>query len=555
MKKTFALIMALVMIVSLFAGCQSGGNTAATTAAPASTTKAAAASTTKAAAATTAAAPAVEAPTEFTWFHQAAGQTFPDGFSFVDNWFVDAIEEMANVKLTEVICPEYQDTQTKFNLMMASGEIPDLIERASVSEMKDYGEQGAFLDMEPIIRGSAVISAEYNDTQLDGMRSNDGVLYTLVAPPILSDVECFVVRWDLLKELGYDYIPTDIDEITEACRKLKEAYPDSIPLTGPALGYRSYWMIVPFDTNFSGVMYDPAIGAFRNAWDCQGIVESVKWVNQLYTEGLLDPEFVTSNSEDNQNKRSNRKVLYSSTNSGAGKSWALWGLEVDPSAELVPIPVPMHESTGKDAYYSSTGLIGTYAWAINANVDEDKIPGITRFLEAFYSDEVYEMSTYGRLGVEYEIVDGVPKALPGANEQAWKNLYGFMCINNIDQVLFNWTENIGLLSDLPDAQKTELQATIMDNYANLIEVELTDNTYYNPGSFAPQIADEVSNRANNMAEVQKNLYLEAVLGTITIDQFIAERDALVAEYQDVVDAYNANIADVLANYDLPFTVE
>lgn len=64
--------------------------------------------------------------------------------------------------------------------------------------------------------------------------------------------------------------------------------------------------------------------------------------------------------------------------------------------------------------------------------------------------------------------------------------------------------------------------------------------------------DEITNATNECAEKQKNLYVEAVLGTISIEEFTAQKEALVAEYQFVTDWWNEQLAPVLETYDLTY---
>jgi ABC-type glycerol-3-phosphate transport system substrate-binding protein len=256
MKKRLisAIALALTLLLAVSACATSGqpgdaassaATSAATTAAPAKTTAPATTAAPAKTAATTAAstAPAAEAPAEFTMFYQEAGQNFPDGFKHDDNWFVNHICEMANVKITELIVPAYADTATKFNLMMSSGNIPDLVERLSVAEMKQHGMEGAFMPTEDIIRGSAVMSKIYDDVQIRYMQSSDGVPYVIINPPMVQDFDSIWVRQDLLEEVGYTEIPDTLDGLTEAARALKEKYPDSLPFEGPGLVWRSSWMI------------------------------------------------------------------------------------------------------------------------------------------------------------------------------------------------------------------------------------------------------------------------------------------------------------------------
>ena len=78
---------------------------------------------------------------------------------------------------------------------------------------------------------------------------------------------------------------------------------------------------------------------------------------------------------------------------------------------------------------------------------------------------------------------------------------------------------------------------------------------YNPASFAGILSDEMTNRKNEAVELQKSLFLQAVVGDITIERFEQECEALIRKYQDVTDAYNELIAPVLEEYELKFRAD
>ena len=545
MKRTLSLVLALIMVFSLLAGCQSNSsanNNNGTNTGDAPVSK----------------------PTELTFYCEPAGQNFPDGFNYTENWFIDTIEEMANVKITSMNVPEYVDAATKFNLMMASGEIPDIICSFQTKDMKRYGVEGAFLDLEPLIRANAGIMAYYknDDNYIDAMRGEDGKLWTIQEKARVDDFDVIAIRLDQFEELGYtfDEIPlNDMDAIGDILGEWKEGHDGSVALASqPAGNWRASWMIRPFDTAFTGWMYDFKTGQVRNAWDCDGIVESVSWVHQLYADGILDPEFITTNSSDEQNMRHSRDVMWYFQNSGGQVGMVSGTLQLQPTAKVVPMAIPMDESTGMANYIQGMSLVGGFTWGISGKLkDQATIDACVRLIEAYCSPEVKSLSDYGREGHEYKMVDGMPTAIqPAQADSSWKTFYGMMHLNGIDAVTFNMLQAIDQYSQLPDADKAEYKKLVNDQMRNGVKNQKLNHNVYDPTTFLAPFEDKITNRVTECNEYMKTVYTRAVLGEITIDQFIAERDKIVKDYQDITDVYNEAIAPLIAKYPtLKFVVE
>jgi len=55
-----------------------------------------------------------------------SGVPHPEGLDPNDNWFCKIIEDYANVDLIYEV-PAYQDFVTKLNLLLASGNLPDIV--------------------------------------------------------------------------------------------------------------------------------------------------------------------------------------------------------------------------------------------------------------------------------------------------------------------------------------------------------------------------------------------------------------------------------------------
>lgn len=482
----------------------------------------------------------VEEPTEITMFFQTGGQTFPDGFDQNDNYYFNRICELANIVVTELTVPAYADTKTQFELMMSSGDIPDLVERYDPTSMKQYGEDGAFLPTEDIIRNSSVLSEQYNDIQIEAMKSSDGVAYIIEAQPKNDDYSSMWVRMDLLDELELD-VPTTLDDWVEAARALKQKYPDSIPFVGRGDIWGYMWIcFAPFGLNNNGIgwYYNFNSGKVVNAFEGDNIVDAMIFSRQLYDEGLLDPEFLTTNSSDYVDKKMYSNALVHYNNFGTLQKYVTSYFNNDQTeVRLIPVNMPVAEEYEYNLYRSTDVLLG-YCFGINAKSDEETLGASVRFLEELYSDEVRELAIYGQEGVDFEwINDEATPIYPAATENSFISLYAWMFINCQEMLSYKTKTAVYATDALSDEEKDEYYSIISE-----ADTEVRNTLYgkvgYDPTALAAASSDEMVNRGNECKEEQKSLLAKVVMGEMTIDDFIIEKEKILEEYQDVTDAYN-----------------
>src|SRR5690554_1622727 len=116
------------------------------------------------------------------------------------------------------------------------------------------------------------------------------------------------IRQDILEALG-DERPTTLDEFTEMLRKIKAGdfkAPDGKPviplLLPPSDWYSQCIFFQTFGLNWIGLAKE---GWYQFWGLTQQGYEAMKYANQLYNEGLIDPEWVTQGEEMFQEKQRN----------------------------------------------------------------------------------------------------------------------------------------------------------------------------------------------------------------------------------------------------------
>ncbi|NLD87627.1 MAG: hypothetical protein GX633_05150 [Clostridiales bacterium] len=577
MKRSLAIVLALLMLLGLFAGCSSnkGSSDAAETKTETKTeekkeeTKKESVSSgakkedqakkeeTKKEEKKEEAAPVVDAPTKITAFMQEAGQTFPDPFSHIDDWLTKEIAAIANIEFTELIVPAYTDTETKFNLMMAGGDIPDYIHRAHRPDMRRYGEEGAFADITDIIRSSDILSPLYTDVQISVMKDSSGAIHVLDTLPINDDYSALFVREDLLEKAGYTGDLVTVDDYLAAMRAVKAWDPNAIVYTCRALAYQQWFLTQPFNVaNTCGWAWYPERDAYCNNWEGDNIVKSLEFARTLYKEKLIDPEFMTNNGDDvNQKRLKENCLIWAQNRGGIVARMEMIAADGQSDARMIPHPMPIAEGVGIDAYRTSPNLYGGHCIAFNAKCDQEKFDACVRLVETLLSDEVYILTCYGREGVEFEWNSaGNPTPLfPAAKEATYKSWLGYAyTYNTAENMNFNSTIAIYANAGLSDDEKAAYADKFVTAF-DKIQDEYLCSLDYSPTIFLEAAPDEINNMVAECNEYQMSMYAKCMLGEISLEDFVAQKDETVAKYQAVTDYYKEKIDEVKAKYDLTYS--
>lgn len=236
---------------------------------------------------------------------------------FENNRMTEWLEEQTNVHIDWelVTSQEEGEAESKLNLMLASGDIPEIIfSIASPSQAQVYGSQGLFLPLNDLIAEHAPrlqkLFEVYSHAR-DGATSPDGTIYFL---PNLEDCfQCSLAArlWiyqPWLDALGLD-MPQTTDEFEQVLLAFKEQDPngngqaDEIPLSGT---FNIDAWNGPLDRYFmNSFLYNPGYDSAGGPWLTlqDGRVtpvyntpewrEGLAYLHRLYEQGLIDPQTFT----------------------------------------------------------------------------------------------------------------------------------------------------------------------------------------------------------------------------------------------------------------------
>lgn len=306
-KKQICLLLAVVMLVGIFAiGCgrkDTGPGTEATTQ-PGQTQ---------------ATDPTEQAadPITFSVFFSSVREDYP-GSSRVG----DIITNATGVTLQRAFL--VGDLETKLGVMIASGDYPDFADGAHMNNL--IYDAGGFIPLDDLIEQYGPnIKALYGDW-LDRLRRPDGKIYTL-APwvPINEPIydhhgPAVFIQRAILKEFGYPEVKY-WDQYVDLLERYYAKYPqidgqDTIGFQVLFDGWRDFavknapYHLAGYPNDGTGIvdLVDDK-WVFSTHWDKDITKRYMKALNDLYHKGLLDPEGFVINYDTYLERISSGRVL------------------------------------------------------------------------------------------------------------------------------------------------------------------------------------------------------------------------------------------------------
>jgi putative aldouronate transport system substrate-binding protein len=345
---------------------------------------------------------------------------------------------LTGVKTSHSEVPFFQDWQKKtvvplkftapptgqvkeaLNVMLASGDLPDMIEYNFLSDFPGGPEKaikdGYILKLNDLIDKYAPNLKKYlkEHPEVDKMiKTDNGSYYAF--PFIRGDeyLQVFqgpIIRKDWLDELGLP-VPETIDEWTTALKAFKEKKGAAAPLS---------FISKPrfFNESYNGAFLG-AFGVNRNFYIENGEIKFgpaesgfksyLNLFRQWYQDGLLDKNIATADNKALDGNFASGGTGASIGNAGGGiGKWQPLVQSKDPKAQLVAAPYPVLKKGDMPKFgqmvspYDSGGMV-----AITAKAKDPALAA--RLLDYGYSDEGHMFFNFGTEGTSYNLDNGYPK--------------------------------------------------------------------------------------------------------------------------------------------------
>ncbi|TFE19897.1 extracellular solute-binding protein [Cohnella luojiensis] len=389
-------------------------------------------------------------PITFTFFDQNVGDAF-------NNPVAQEVTKRTGVML-EIQQPTGNPSE-KLNLMLASNDLPDLMAISRGDLLNKYIAAGALTPLNDLIDQYGPHIKEMYGDMLNKTRHTDGKNYYLANWYGLEQYPIFgfLMRMDVLKELGAvdkaeNGQPFTAQEFVDLLKSYKAKYPtvdgkSTYPLTFN--GENTGAITGTFKGMFGLMPYYETNGEIKADVKDPKYIEMIKFMNSLYTQGLIDPEWATNKTAQYEQKLSSG-TIFSTADAfwNAGKPNAILKEEAKDQtkkeeAQFFPYKVV---ADGVDPAKTTFGPKSSLGWdgiGISKS-NKDPVRAI-QFLDFLASEEGQYLLMWGVEGVHWDMKDGKHVPKPEVLEGFKKDWGGYSLKSGIRK--WTWTIKNGPGSD------------------------------------------------------------------------------------------------------------
>lgn len=337
-----------------------------------------------------------------------------DCTNIADTPFWAAYQEKTGVKL-EV---EVFETEDAYNLMLAGGDLPDIIMWAPVLTNGDAegmieDEIITTLSWEELDKWapdySAAVKADDVRRKILTLPSGDIIGFAnWNGDPSMGSTNGMIVRGDWMDDLGIE-APQTPDELLDMLRAFKTEKGAEYPMA-----LTSHRMNLLFSYGFFSSPYGLVNGGeyvkdgvYEIGYYQPEYKEYLKLFNTMYEEGLINPDYLTleQTTVDGMLYDGRTGMVQQSVIAGLGNYIPALA-ETIPDAELRGIG-SLPQADGSKAFYGATeGTVSAFKGIITTGCDNKELA--MKFLNYGYTEEGQLFMQFGIEGESYDMVDGVP---------------------------------------------------------------------------------------------------------------------------------------------------
>lgn len=216
-----------------------------------------------------------------------------------DTYFYQELEKRTNVHI-EWQCPAAGEELTAFNLMIASGELTDLIyyQTGQYADGLDAAiDDGYFLDLTELIPVNApnyyYVINNHSDAVRKATVTDSGRIAAVYGIPNADETSIWYglyIREDWLDELGLE-MPETYDDLEKVLIAFRDEKGVTAPMSLCSLGYNmDNSMSAGYGVTSSFMQVDGTVkyGPIEEGW-----YKYLTTMNKWYSEGLIDPDYMT----------------------------------------------------------------------------------------------------------------------------------------------------------------------------------------------------------------------------------------------------------------------
>lgn len=363
-----------------------------------------------------------------------------------NNWLTQQIQKQFgdknNINVKWIPLPRSQEVP-KLNILMASGTAPDIVFTYNQTVFQNYADQGGLTDLTALYNKTTNLK-KFEGTNIENGMVN-GKIYAIPAKRSVIAKHVDMIRKDLLDKVGMK-APTNITEFEAVLKAFKKLGNGIIPygLVNTAtnaydLEFGADHLIKSFvKTNIS----DQDLQTLPSI-KLPGYKDGVAFLNKLYNEGLIDPDFALDQNDTKlkSNITTGKIGFYDYNNDtqwAGGKDSLEANLEKNvPGAQFVPINV-FKNSDGKymHSVYAENG------YYIMVPKTSKNAEAAVKYLDWMSTTLAGKLLEWGQYGIEYKLdKNGLPDQSKADQKLVRKQFWNHGDLANLYNGIFAPTQD------------------------------------------------------------------------------------------------------------------
>jgi len=467
-------------------------------------------------------------------FMSDSGLAHPEGIDPSDNEFINIVEDYANVDL-EIEIPGITEFQTRFTLLLNSGDLPDIVHTSICNDANRAAENGAFIDVKEYYDNSVNVKKWITPEMMD-MASYNGKYYRVPMSGASEPQGYYTyIRYELVEKYNNGVIPDTVEGWIELLKKMKAQNPDSVPLSGYTAGNSILYQGQSFFQWYGARINEYRVqnGKVVSTFTLPEYREAVLVMKDLYEAGVLDKEFATRDYANRWDIYFNREGILNEDAASQILPIAAYWATTEEYKDLKPMyakPLSKYPEVVADPKYTygkkSAPIIyhGVYISSSCKNPER-----AWRVIEGFASDELYEAIFWGKEGSEYVVKDG--KRIPDAAKLLDPQRY--------------WSLHLALIFGFSAGQDSKLaqqEQVLGTEYFKQVHesVKAIEAQAEEAGvslfAFMPQI-ESVQAKLAESENFISNATAQAIMGQITMEEFDKKVEEFKVKYGFIGEEY------------------
>jgi putative aldouronate transport system substrate-binding protein len=456
-----------------------------------------------------------------------------------DNPVVQYIEENLNIRLI-IEAPPLASYGDRVKMLMATGDMPDLVHFGADVDAKKWAEEGLLLELTDLIDQYPNMSANHSAEQRgDCDFFGDGRVWGL--PRANSyDRWGFLINKAWLEKVGKE-IPTTIDEFVDVCRAFTFEDPDgngAADTFGVSFGVSGDFSPWHLQNDFVSMAYSisgwhhgmpDADGSAKLRALKSGYGNYMQLLRSLYEEGIMDREFFTPGSNGEEKFFQGRTGMFGASGKNYTNLLEKYGVNPDDFVYCAPLVL----NKGDRPQYA----MPPSAWmAYYVNAESENIDAVLRLLDWADSEEGFTIMQMGFENANYNSYDIQTRTVDRTEEQ-------FRAREKVTSNMFAFANAYNGLEALMGGSRPDLIAKWQEEY-NATEA-ITQKVYFPFTKMIDKVGVEFPDEQAAVASLEVRY--------ITGEASFEELDAYVnGDYAEKVSAIAQEFADFMAEHPARF---